>query len=66
MFYKLLNEEGDYQKNDTKERVNLVDGIEIYTPIGQVTIENPQGYYWFDALEEAMEYFGIEKYLEIQ
>jgi len=62
MFYKILNEEGEYQKIDTKERVNLIDGIEIHTPNGLVTIENPQGYYWFETLEQAMEYFGIEKY----
>ncbi|MEN6553970.1 MAG: hypothetical protein ABFC34_13910 [Methanobacterium sp.] len=66
MFYKLLNEEGDYQKIDTKERVNLTNGIEIYTPAGKVTIENPLGFYWFDSLDDAMAFFGIEKYEEIQ
>jgi len=66
MFYKLLNEEGEYQKIDTKERVNIINGIEIYTPAGKVTNDNLQGYVEFDTLELAMEYFGIEKYEEIQ
>ena len=44
MFYKLLQEDGEYIKNDTQERVNLISGIEIYTPDGQVTKDNLCGY----------------------
>ena len=39
MFYKLLNEQGEYIKNDTQECVNLIYGEEIHTPLGKVTKE---------------------------
>ena len=61
MFYKLLNEQGDYIKNDTQECVNLIYGLEIYTPIGKVTKENPQDFIWFDTEEECLSYFNISK-----
>lgn len=61
MVYKLYNEEGDYQKIDTKERVNLCFCETAITPEG-VNV----GWMPFDTLEEAMVYFNIEKYEEIQ
>ena len=64
MFYKLLNEQGDYIKNDTQERVNLIYGEEIHTPIGKVTKEEPQDYMWFDTEEECLNYFNISKIAE--
>lgn len=62
MYFKLLNEEGDYQKIDTKERVNLVCGNEIYTPLGKISKNNLQGYVEFDTIELAMEFYNIEIY----
>lgn len=64
MFYKLLQEDGEYIKNDTHERVNLISGIEIYTPDGQVTKDNLCGYVWFDTEEECLNYFNISKITE--
>ena len=61
MFYKLLQEEGVYIKNDTQECVNLIYGLEIHTPIGKVTKEEPQDFIWFDTEEECLSYFNISK-----
>lgn len=61
MVYKLYNEGGEFQKIDTKERVNLCSCEIAITPEG-VNV----GWTEFDTLELAMEYFGIEKYEEIQ
>lgn len=59
MYFKLLNEDGEYLKNG--EKVNLIYGNDIFTPDGKVTDDNLQGYIKFDTLEDAESYFGIVK-----
>lgn len=58
MFFKLINEDGIYTKNN--ETVNLVYGNDIHTPNGKVSSSNLQGYFEFETLEEALTYFNLE------
>ena len=60
MFYKVLIEEGLYREKTTKEVRNLLYGIEIYTPLGLVTIENPQDYLFFETIEAALLFYNLE------
>ena len=57
MFFKLLNEPGDYTKNGI--RVNLISATEVFTPIGKKAE-------WFELkdLEAAILFFGLEVYSE--
>jgi len=59
MFFKLLQEDGDY-KTQSGERVNLISGNKIFTPNGEVTSDNLQGFIEFESLDEALNYFGLE------
>ena len=61
MFYKYLLEEGEYFDTETVERRNVISGLEIITPDGEITQENPQDYLWFDTEVEALDFFGVEK-----
>lgn len=64
MFYKYLLEEGEYFDTETGERRNVIFGLEIITPDGEVTQENPQDWIWFDTEEEALEFFGVKKIIK--
>ena len=55
MWYKLLNEEGEYRDKATGERKNLLEGTSFLNADGLNV-----GCYEFETLEEAMEYFNIE------
>ena len=59
MRYKLFNEQGDFQDKDTKERKNLLWCETAYTPEG-INV----GWDEFETLEEAMEFYNIEYYIE--
>lgn len=57
MRYKLYDEEGDFQDKTTKERKNLLRSETAYTPEG-INV----GWNYFETLEEAIEYYNLEKY----
>ncbi len=56
MYYKLFNEDGDYQDKTTKEPRNLLSCNIAYTPDG-INV----GWIEFERDEQAMDYFGITK-----
>jgi len=55
MFFKLLNEDGDYTKNGI--RVNLLSAEQVFTPAGKEAE-------WFEMkdLETAILFFGLQPY----
>lgn len=60
MFFKLVYEEGDYILIANNQVCNFLYGNEIDTPTGKVTLENLQGYRWFNTVDEACNYYGVK------
>jgi hypothetical protein len=56
MVYKLFLEEGEYRDIETLEPRNMLKANIAWTPEGENV-----GWDTFDADEEAMEFYGIEK-----
>lgn len=59
MYYKQQkNNNGKYQKIDTKEKYNLIGGAVVYFPAG--LDKQAAGWNEFETLEAALDYYNLE------